>query len=240
MGKNIVGLMNNTPRKEIKKMSTNSIPHKKLAVVLVDFQGDFTEEKQGSLAVPGTDKNYIMEVIDATKRFVDNNLPVYATQDWHPDNHMSFYTNHPGTHPFDTIEINGRSQIMWQPHCIQGTEGADILIDKKILKQVIQKGMDPRFDSYSGFTDDGGKKTQLEEIINQGGVTELIIYGLATDYCVKATVLDAIKASFRVHLLLDLCRGVLPETTASAIEKMRTHGADITGKAAFNLDKIKE
>ncbi len=221
------------PLKEIKKMSTNSIPHKKLAVVLVDFQGDFTEEKQGSLAVPGTDKNYIMEVIDATKRFVDNNLPVYATQDWHPDNHMSFYTNHPGINPFDTIEINGRSQIMWSPHCIQGTEGADILIDKKFLKQVIQKGMDPRFDSYSGFTDDGDKKTQLEEIINQGGVTELIIYGLATDYCVKATVLDAIKAGFRVHLLLDLCRGVLPETTASAIEKMRAHGADITEKAAF-------
>jgi len=214
-------------------MSTNSMPHKNLAVVLVDFQGDFTEEKQGSLAVPGTDKNYIMEVIDATKRFVDNNLPVYATQDWHPENHVSFYTNHPGAHPFDTIEINGRSQIMWPPHCIQGTEGADILIDKNSLKRVIQKGMDPRFDSYSGFADDGGKKTQLKEILKEEGGTELIIYGLATDYCVKATVLDAIKAGFRVHLLLDLCRGVLPETTASAIEKMRTYGVDIIEKAAF-------
>jgi len=222
-------------------MSTNSIPYKKLAVVLVDFQGDFTEEKQGSLAVPGTDKNYIMEVIDATKRFVDNNLSVYATQDWHPENHVSFYTNHPGAHPFDTIEINGRSQIMWPPHCIQGTEGADILIDKNSLKRVIQKGMDPRFDSYSGFADDGGKKTQLKEILKEEGGTELIIYGLATDYCVKATVLDAIKAGFRVHLLLDLCRGVLPETTASAIEKMRTYGVDIIEKAAFLiLDKIKE
>ena len=221
-------------------MSADSIPHKKSAVVLVDFQVDFTEEKQGSLAVPGTDKKYIMEVIDATERFVDNNLPVYATQDWHPENHLSFNTNNPGTHPFDTIEVNGRSQIMWPPHCIQGTEGADILIDNNFLKQVIQKGMDPRFDSYSGFTDDGGKKTQLEEILKEEVGTELIIYGLATDYCVKATVLDAIKAGFRVHLLLDLCRGVLPETTASAIEKMRTHGADITEKAAFNLDKIKE
>jgi len=217
------------------------MPHKNLAVVLVDFQGDFTEEKQGSLAVPGTDKNYIMEVIDATKRFVDNNLPVYATQDWHPENHVSFYTNHPGAHPFDTIEINGRSQIMWPPHCIQGTEGADILIDKNFLKRVIQKGMDPQFDSYSGFADDGGKKTQLKEILKEEGGTELIIYGLATDYCVKATVLDAIKAGFRVHLLLDLCRGVLPETTASAIEKMRTYGVDIIEKAAFLiLDKIKE
>jgi len=217
------------------------MPHKNLAVVLVDFQSDFTEEKQGSLAVPGTDKNYIMEVIDATKRFVDNNLSVYATQDWHPENHVSFYTNHPGAHPFDTIEINGRSQIMWPPHCIQGTEGADILIDKNSLKRVIQKGMDPRFDSYSGFADDGGKKTQLKEILKEEGGTELIIYGLATDYCVKATVLDAIKAGFRVHLLLDLCRGVLPETTASAIEKMRTYGVDIIEKAAFLiLDKIKE
>jgi len=215
-------------------MSADSIPHKKSAVVLVDFQVDFTEEKQGSLAVPGTDKKYIMEVIDATERFVDNNLPVYATQDWHPENHVSFYTNHPGTHPFDTIEVNGRSQIMWPPHCIQGTEGANILIDNNFLKQVIQKGMDPRFDSYSGFADDGGKKTQLEDILKEDGVTELIIFGLATDYCVKATVLDAIKAGFRVYLLCDLCLGVLPETTASAIEKLRTHGADITEKAAFN------
>jgi nicotinamidase/pyrazinamidase len=215
-------------------MGKDSIHRNNLGVVLVDFQVDFTEEKQGSLAVPGTDGHYIMQVSDATIQFFKKNLPIYATQDWHPASHLSFHTNNPGTNTFDVIEVDGRSQIMWPPHCVQGTKGADILIDEKLLKQIIKKGMHPRFDSYSGFADDGGNKTQLEKILNHDRVTELIIYGLATDHCIKATVLDAIKAGFRVHLLLDLCRGVLPETTAAAIEKMRTQGADIIEKSAFN------
>lgn len=140
---------------------------------------------------------------------------------------MSFDTNNPGEVLFDTIKINGRSQIIWPAHCIQKSEGAQIMIQNEVLKQVVQKGSDPDFDSYSGFADDQGKKTGLEELLKTDGITDLIIYGLATDVCVKATVLDAIKADFSVTLLEDLCRGVVPENTATAIEQMNQKGAVI-------------
>lgn len=206
-------------------MNSQLIPREKSAVVLVDFQVDFTEDKKGALAVPGTGKSYIDTVTAAVNHAISDGLPVFTTQDWHPKNHMSFYSNHDGAQPFDTIEINGRSQIMWPPHCIQGTEGAELLIDKSRFKQVVQKGTDPRFDSYSGFADDGGEKTGLADTLRRDGIDFLFIFGLATDYCVKATVLDGIDAGFRVYLWPDLCRGVAPDTTKDAIETCQTRGA---------------
>lgn len=214
-------------------MSKQPEDHNKKAVLLVDFQEDFTEEKNGSLAVAGTDATYIETVVQATRTFAKQGLAVYATQDWHPKSHMSFSINNPGTNLFDTIEINGRSQIMWPAHCVQGTTGAEFMMENDLFEQVVQKGTDPDFDSYSGFADDGGKKTELDELLTQAGITELFIYGLATDFCIKFTVLDAIAAGYRVRLLLDLCRGVAPDTTASAIEEMRKKGAVITEKSAF-------
>lgn len=205
------------------------------AVLLVDFQEDFTEEKKGSLAVAGTDATYIETIIQATKDFADQEIPIYATQDWHPKNHMSFDTNNPGANLFDTIEINGRSQIMWPAHCVQGTDGAKLLMESKGFEAVIQKGTDPDFDSYSGFADDGGKKTGLDARLKKAGITDLFIYGLATDFCVKFTVLDAISSGYRVHLLLNLCRGVAPDTTTPAIEEMRNKGAIITDAAAATV-----
>ncbi len=198
------------------------------AALVVDFQEDFTEAKDGPLAVAGTDEDYINTVIKATEALIHKGFPVYATQDWHPENHISFGINNPGAVLFEPMEVDGRSQIMWPAHCIQGTDGARILIPTDRFKAVVQKGMDPRFDSYSGFADDGGKKTGLDDRLQQAGVIHLLVYGLATDVCVKFTVLDAIAAGYRVHLLYDLCRGVTPAGTAEAVEEMREKGAVIT------------
>lgn len=202
------------------------------AVLLVDFQEDFTEIKKGPLAVPGTDRDYINAVVGATRAFARKGRPIFATQDWHPSNHMSFSTNHPGTQPFDTLEIKGRTQVLWPPHCIQHTAGASIMMDNDLFEKVVQKGTDPQFDSYSGFADDGGKKTGLKAILRQADITALLIYGLATDFCVKFTVLDAIREGFRVQLVNDLCRGISPDGTRAAINEMRAKGVLITPTAA--------
>ena len=156
---------------------------------------------------------------------------MYFTQDWHPAEHVSFYTNHPGTQPLEVIEIAGRPQVMWPPHCIQDTPGAEILIAVPETAETVRKGMNPEFDSYSGFADDGGHKTELDKLLQRDGIKNLIVYGLATDYCVKATLLDALAAGYRVALRVDLCRGVDPETTADAIKEMKAAGADIVGNA---------
>jgi len=214
-------------------MDEQVLSNEDTGVIVVDVQADFTELKSGTLAVPGTDVHYIKAVETATRKFLQMGLPVYCTQDWHPADHMSFDTNNPGAALFDTIEINDRPQIIWPAHCIQQSEGAQIIIQKDALKKVVQKGSDPDFDSYSGFADDQGKKTQLEELLKTDGITDLIIYGLATDVCVKATVLDAIKADFRVTLLEDLCRGVVPQNTTSAIEQMSQKGAVIADKSTI-------
>ncbi len=217
-------------------MNQPSAPPDGRAVLLVDFQEDFTEDKNGALAVAGTDAVYIDTVIQVTHALAGQGLPIYATQDWHPENHMSFVTNHPGAELFSAIDIDGHSQIMWPAHCVQGTAGATILLANDLIEQVIQKGSDPRFDSYSGFADDGGKQTGLDEILRRNGVTDLVVYGLATDFCVKFTVIDALAAGYRVTLLPDLCRGVAPDSTDAALDEMQANGA-IIGQSSDYLPK---
>jgi len=208
-------------------MADSLISTENTGVIVVDVQADFTELKSGSLAVPGSDAQYIRAVQRSTERFLQQGLRIYFTQDWHPADHISFYTNHPGTEPLQVKEIDGRPQVMWPPHCVQETPGAVILITADGPAQTVRKGMDPKFDSYSGFADDGGHKTDLDNLLQLDGIKKVIVYGLAADYCVKATALDAIEAGYRVDLILDLCRGVSPETTASALEEMEGKGVVI-------------
>lgn len=196
-------------------------------VVVVDVQGDFTQLKQGTLAVEGTGAEYVQKVIQASEDYYNKGYPLFATQDYHPENHISFFTNHAGKAPMDVVEVDGRSQVMWPPHCVKGTMGADLLVSPDIFNRIVQKGCDPEFDSYSGFFDDGGAPTGLESILKEQGLSTLIMYGLATDYCVKATALDAVKTGFRVVLVKDLCMGVAPETTESALEEMKNAGIEI-------------
>jgi nicotinamidase/pyrazinamidase len=193
-------------------------------VLVVDVQGDFTAWKNGSLAVRGTDGSFVKSVEDSTRRLYGEGYPVFGTQDWHPADHVSFYTSHPGAKPFDVKEIEGRRQVLWPPHCVQGTENARVLVDNSLFQIIVRKGHDRRYDSYSGFQDEGGRKTELDRALKEKCITKLIVYGIAIDYCVKATALDAIEAGYRVIVIEALSRGVDPDTERNALAEMRARG----------------
>ena len=193
----------------------------KMAIIVVDLQGDFTKFKNGSLAVEGTDVAYIKAVQESTKKLKEAGFPIYATQDWHPADHASFFTNHKGKKAFDVVKLHGKDQVLWPPHCVQNTPGAEILLDKKLFKAIVKKGMDPQYDSYSGFQDDGGKKTEMDKLLKKEKIKEVVVYGIATDYCVKATALDAAAAGYKVIMIKNLSRGVAPDTSQKAIDEMK-------------------
>lgn len=195
------------------------------AVIAVDIQRDFMEMTDGSLAVPGTDHGYIDRVIADTQRLKDAGLPVLATQDWHPPNHVSFFTNHPGKKVFDLITIEGGQQVLWPPHCVQGTEGAELLLHEELIDAVVRKGTETFYDSYSGFQDEGAHPTPLHLLLQKRGTSRTVVYGVATDYCVKATVLDALDLGYEAVVITDLTRGVSPETTEQALDAMTRRGA---------------
>jgi len=208
-----------------------------MAIIVVDLQGDFTKAKKGALAVEGTDDAYVKSVADATAKLKAAGFPIYATQDWHPANHASFAVNHQGKKPFDVIKLHGKDQVLWPPHCVQNTPGAEILLDKKLFKAVVKKGMDAQFDSYSGFQDDGGKKTGMDKILKKAGIKKVVVYGIATDYCVKATAEDAAAAGYKVIMVKNLSRGVAPDTSAKALDEMKAKG--ITVIEDLDIGKLK-
>jgi len=208
---------------------------KKAGVIVVDMQGDFTTWKNGSLAVAGTDQAFVEKVVNATKEMAGEGLLVFGCQDWHPADHVSFYTNHSGKKPFEAIKLNGRTQVLWPPHCVQGTQNARVLVDNNLFLAIVKKGKNPRYDSYSGFQDDGGDKTEMDQILKRNGIQKVIVYGLATDYCVKATALDAANAGYKVVVVEGLCKGVAPETTEAALEEMKKKGITIVKE----LDQVK-
>ena len=209
----------------------------KMGVIVVDVQGDFTKLRNGSLAVDGTDEAYIKAVEEGTKKLKQAGFPIYATQDWHPKDHASFFTNHKGKKAFDVIKLHGKDQVLWPPHCVQNTPGAEILLDKKLFKAVVRKGMDPQYDSYSGFQDDGGKKTEMDKLLKKEKIDRVVVYGIATDYCARATALDAAAAGYKVIVIKNLSRGVAPDTTQKAIEEMKSKGVTILDD--LDLEKIK-
>jgi len=197
----------------------------KRTLLLVDVQNDFLPG--GALAVPGGDEilapiNLILPAYDL----------VVATQDWHPPDHGSFAANHPGRELYETINLNGLPQTLWPVHCVQHTGGALFAqgLDTHRIDRVFEKGTDPAVDSYSGFFDNGRRRdTGLAGWLQDHGVTHLDVAGLATDYCVKATVLDALAEGFTVTLLLSACRGVGLQfgDIAIAIDQMLAAGAAI-------------
>jgi nicotinamidase/pyrazinamidase len=208
------------------------------AVVVVDLQKDFTKAYNGSLAVNGTDEAYLKLTAETTKKLKGLGLPVYATQDWHPADHVSFASNHIGRNPLETIELeDGRTQMLWPDHCVQGSDGAKLLLDEKILDGIIQKGANPLYDSYSGFKDDGGALTVLDETLKSNGIENLIVYGIATDFCVKFTVIDGITAGYNIIVIKDLTPEIAPETAKAAWAEMEKQGAVIWSK--IDLSKVK-
>ena len=209
----------------------------KTGVIVVDIQGDFTTWKNGSLAVPGTDEAFVKKVEQATRRLKEAGFPIFGTQDWHPANHISFYTNHPGKKAFESIKIDGRIQVLWPPHCVQGRESAKVLVDNSLFQAIVRKGQNAQFDSYSGFQDDGGQKTEMDSLLRKNKITKVVVYGIATDYCVKASALDALANGYKVIVVEGLCKGVAPETTAKAWKEMRKKGARLIKE--LDIAKIK-
>ena len=174
------------------------------ALLLVDIQNDFVPG--GALAVPDGD-----QVIAVANRLMPHYGLVVATQDWHPSDHKSFASQHDGRNIGDLIQWDGLDQVMWPDHCVQGTEGANFCdeLDTGNIDEVVRKGTDTNIDSYSGFHDNGHRKsTGLADLLRQRGVTEVDVLGLATDYCVKFTALDAVREGFTTRLILQGCRGV--------------------------------
>jgi nicotinamidase/pyrazinamidase len=189
------------------------------ALILVDLQNDFLPG--GALPVPDGDA-----VIPIANRVQGAFDLIVATQDWHPANHGSFAPNHPGRKPGDLGELGGLPQVLWPVHCVQNTGGAAFApgLETRRVTRIFPKGTDPTIDSYSGFFDNGHRKaTGLGDYLHSRGVTDVFILGLATDYCVKATALDARQLGFTTHLIVDGCRGVnlRPGDVDRAIEAMR-------------------
>lgn len=197
----------------------------KKALLLIDIQNDFCpggalEVKEGNQVVPIA--NQLMPHFEL----------VVATQDWHPATHGSFAANHPWRKPGQIIELDGLEQILWPIHCVQESFGAEFVqaLHDEQIHQVFQKGTDPMIDSYSGFFDNGHRKsTGLAEWLRKKGVTDLVIMGLATDFCVKFTVLDALAEGFEVQVVQDGCRGVnlRAEDSDQAFQEMRAKGAKL-------------
>lgn len=197
------------------------------AVLVVDIQADFTEFRDGSLAVPGTDKEYIDLVISRTQKYKNEGLPIVATRDYHPQDHISFFTSHPGKQPFEPVVLKDKEQVLWPPHCVQGTPGVEILLPADLITSIISKGHEVGQESYSGFRDDAGRETGLIDLLRVLGAKHLIIYGIATDYCVRDTTRHALEAGFTVSVIVGLSRGVSPDTTKAAIEEIKALGATI-------------
>ncbi len=199
------------------------------ALILVDIQNDFLPG--GALAVPNGD-----QVIPIANQLQAAFPLVIATQDWHPANHGSFAASHPGKNVFDQIELNGLPQTLWPVHCVRHTKGAELAtaLTRDRIAKIFPKGTDVGIDSYSGLFDNGHRKsTGLGEWLKAQGVTEVFVCGLATDYCVKFTALDAAQMGFRTHLIEDASRGVnlRPYDVKNAVEEMKRAGVAVVQSA---------
>jgi nicotinamidase/pyrazinamidase len=190
------------------------------ALIVVDVQNDFCPG--GSLAVAEGDE--VVPILNRyIKKFAELGLPIFATRDWHPQKTRHFNTD------------GGP----WPPHCIQGTEGGKfhprLVLGDDVI--VVSKGMDPDADSYSGFQAVDGNHVQLAELLRERGVERIFVGGLATDYCVKATVIDGLGEGFQVVLLEDAVRGVnlKPNDATQAIEEMVRAGATQSNESKLSV-----
>jgi nicotinamidase/pyrazinamidase len=177
---------------------------KHTALLMVDLQNDFCPG--GNLAVPEGDK-----VVALANQLQLNFNCVVATQDWHPADHLSFAENHSNQKVGNIVQLNSITQILWPTHCVQESKGAEFHpeLDITRVNKIIFKGTNREIDSYSAFFDNAHQRsTGLADYLKEQGITKLHVMGLATDYCVKYTCLDAIQLGFEVSIILDGCRGV--------------------------------
>jgi nicotinamidase/pyrazinamidase len=191
------------------------------ALIVVDVQNCFTPG--GSLAVKEGDQ--VIPLINTLAKGFQN---VVLTQDWHTANHISFASQHPGKKPFDTVKLPYGNQVLWPDHCVQGTDGAAIHKDIAIphAQLVIRKGFNAKVDSYSAFIEaDGKSKTGLDGYLKGRNIKSVYVVGLATDFCVAWTALDARKLGMNAAVIEDACRGIDANgSLAKAWEQMAKAG----------------
>jgi nicotinamidase/pyrazinamidase len=196
------------------------------ALVLVDIQNDFMPF--GALPVAEGD-----DVVAIANRLMPRFDVVVASQDWHPQNHGSFASNHEGSVPGDVAELAGAPQVLWPDHCVQNTPGASFHSALEIagIQAVVRKGTDREIDSYSTFFDNGHRKdTGLTRLLRERGVTEVWLVGLATDYCVRWSALDALQQGFECVVVTDGVRAVdmAPGDGERALEELSAAGCRLT------------
>lgn len=203
------------------------------ALLLVDIQNGFCPG--GNLPVPDGDS-----IVPVANRLIDKGGYdlIVASQDWHPANHGSFASQHPGKAPFEMGELSGQPQMMWPDHCVQGTADAAFhpRLDTAKIAYVQRKGENPAVDSYSAFRDnDHAALTGLADYLKAKGVTALDVCGLATDYCVKFSALDAVDMlpGVKVRFIADASRGIDPAGVENAISEMAAKGIETVESAAI-------
>lgn len=205
------------------------------ALLLIDIQNGFCPG--GNLPVAEGDA--VVPVANRLMRSGRYDL-VVASQDWHPANHGSFASQHPGKKPFDMGELSGQPQMMWPDHCVQNTPDAEFHpdLDQSRIDFVQRKGENPAVDSYSAFRDnDRSALTGLSDYLRSKNVTELDLMGLATDYCVRFSALDAVDMlpGVKVRLIADGCRGIDPAGVKQAFDAMADAGIEIVDSSRIGI-----
>jgi len=197
----------------------------KKALIIVDIQNDFLPG--GALEV--TDGDQIIPIVNG---LIMDFHTIIATQDWHPADHGSFASQHPGARPGEVVDLDGLTQVLWPDHCVQDAKGAEFAstLHTDKLTAVFRKGYDRRVDSYSGFFDNGKRNdTGLAQYLKEHGILELYIVGLATDYCVKYTAIDAIQLGYQTTVIADATRAVnlSKGDYETALLEIKQHGITI-------------
>jgi nicotinamidase/pyrazinamidase len=210
------------------------IDRKRSALIVIDLQKDFCEG--GALAIRDGDR--VVEPVNAISPLFDH---VVLTQDWHPRGHISFASSWPGRSLYDTVEADGIPQVLWSDHCVRGSEGAAFHpgLDTDLASIILRKGSRMRLESYSGFFEnDRITPTGLDGWLRSVGASELFIAGLATDFCVLYTVLDALRLGYKIRVVEDAVRGfdAPPGGTTRALAAMRREGAAFLDSAVLLVE----
>lgn len=208
----------------------------KTALIMIDLQKDFCFG--GSLAVPDADS--IIPLVNQIQKHFSR---VLASKDWHPGHHSCFASSHPGHVAGEVMMVNNLVQTLWPEHCLQESVGAEFHDDLETgrIEKIIYKGTDQQVHSYSAFYDDARiRQTELEAYLHEHHIKDLYILGLATDFCVRFSALDALQAGFNVYVIRDACRGIdfKPGDSELAFEEMRAAGAHIITSSEINHESI--
>ena len=193
------------------------------ALVIIDVQNDFLIN--GSLEVSSAN-----DVIEPINEIIKNYTLVVATKDWHPLDHVSFASNHPNKKIGDVVRVNNLNQMLWPEHCVQKSKGSDfpMTLNFKTINKIIYKGINSKIDSYSGFNDNGKiRSTGLSDYLKANNVTSIDYVGLATEYCVKFTVLDSIEEGFKTRVILNCIKGIDLKESKKTLNEMKLKGIDL-------------